>query len=207
MEWSRKFRQTIDRKRRGSGRSARASVEYNQRRDSEPAAAPASNIRRCRATGAAAIGCRRRAVRRREARRATSAVRPWRRLTKASLPTGSTTSTSGAMAARRRRSWRAGCSGRTPRRMSRSKASAGSSLPGSSGIGGSPLAGCSASPPSRRRRPSSRFIAGLPRKVATNTDAGRWYSAIGVSICSMRPPLSTTMRWPGVIASTWSWVT
>ena len=40
--------------------------------------------------------------------------------------------------------------------------------------------------PGRRpatRRPRSTFIAGLPRKVATNRLAGRSYSAIGVSIC------------------------
>src|SRR5471030_332901 len=55
--------------------------------------------------------------------------------------------------------------------------------------------------------PGIKFIFGVPRKPATNKLPGLLYSSNGVPTCSMRPPLKTTMRWPKVIASTWSCVT
>ena len=53
----------------------------------------------------------------------------------------------------------------------------------------------------------NRFIAGEPMKPATNTLAGRSYSARGVSTCCKTPSFKTATRSPMVIASTWSWVT
>ena len=55
--------------------------------------------------------------------------------------------------------------------------------------------------------PSTRFMPGLPRKWATNTLVGCAYRSSGAATCCSLPALMTAMRWPIVIASTWSWVT
>ena len=62
-------------------------------------------------------------------------------------------------------------------------------------------------PPSSLMRPSSRFMAGLPIKLATKRLAGFSYTSTGVPICSATPLFITITRWARVIASTWSWVT
>ena len=49
---------------------------------------------------------------------------------------------------------------------------------------------------------ASRFIAGLPIKLATNRLAGFSYTSTGVPICSATPPFITITRWASVIAST-----
>ena len=54
---------------------------------------------------------------------------------------------------------------------------------------------------------STKFIAGLPMKPATKRLIGVSYSCWGVPTCWSRPSLMTAIRWPIVIASTWSWVT
>ena len=51
-------------------------------------------------------------------------------------------------------------------------------------------------------RPSSRFIAGLPIKLATKRLAGFSYTSTGVPICSATPLFITITRWASVIAST-----
>ena len=54
---------------------------------------------------------------------------------------------------------------------------------------------------------STKFIDGLPMKPATNRFFGLSYRSCGVPTCCSRPSLMTAIRWPIVIASTWSWVT
>ena len=44
-------------------------------------------------------------------------------------------------------------------------------------------------------QPASRFIAGLPIKLATNRLAGFSYTSTGVPICSATPPFITITRW------------
>ena len=59
------------------------------------------------------------------------------------------------------------------------------------------------------RSPSSRsrFIAGVPTKLAANVVAGCAYSSRGDAACSMRPLFSSTTWSAMLIASAWSWVT
>ncbi len=52
-----------------------------------------------------------------------------------------------------------------------------------------------------------KFIDGLPMKPATNLLIGRSYSSWGEPTCWSLAWLMTAIRWPIVIASTWSWVT
>ena len=63
-------------------------------------------------------------------------------------------------------------------------------------------------PPSRSSRAWTRFIAGLPMKLATNRLAGRLVERLrGRRTCCSSPLRSTATRSPIVIASTWSCVT
>ena len=52
-----------------------------------------------------------------------------------------------------------------------------------------------------------KFIDGLPMNPATNLFFGLSYRSCGVPTCWSRPIDMTAIRWPIVIASTWSWVT
>ena len=61
--------------------------------------------------------------------------------------------------------------------------------------------------PHRPAWPSKKFMLGLPMKPATKMLFGTLYRLRGESTCCKMPSLSTAMRSPIVIASTWSWVT
>jgi hypothetical protein len=50
-------------------------------------------------------------------------------------------------------------------------------------------------------------MAGSPMKLATKVLAGRRYSVLGSSSCSIRPARMTATRSPMAIAWDWSWVT
>jgi hypothetical protein len=55
--------------------------------------------------------------------------------------------------------------------------------------------------------PSKKFIAGLPRKLATKRVFGLAYTSSGWPACSTTPLLRMKITSARVIASTWSWVT
>jgi len=61
--------------------------------------------------------------------------------------------------------------------------------------------------PSSSKSPLTKFMVGLPINPATKRFAGRQKTSSGVPTCWMRPALTTAMREPKVMASTWSWVT
>ena len=59
--------------------------------------------------------------------------------------------------------------------------------------------------PERSSLPLNTFD--LPRKLATNGDAGFWKMSIGVPTCRILPLRMMAMRSATSIASSWSWVT
>ena len=61
--------------------------------------------------------------------------------------------------------------------------------------------------PRSSRRAWTRFIGGLPMKLATNRFTGRSNTDCGSPVCWSTPPRITATRSPIVIASTWSCVT
>ena len=93
------------------------------------------------------------------------------------------------------------CSGRMPTITSRS--------PRVTALKGSNLAlrPPKVSSPASVRWPSMKFMAGLPRKSATNTLAGLLYIGSGGAYCCNRPLSITHTMVESVMASCWSWVT
>ena len=61
--------------------------------------------------------------------------------------------------------------------------------------------------PNAWRSASTRFICGVPMKLATKTFTGLANTSCGVPTCSITPSFMMAMRLAMVSASSWSWVT